>query len=391
VSEMEKEKLEEYTQQVTSILDGTLSSLAKLPVEKPKQPESTDKTKSKQEEPITGKVPNNSVLLNYGDKIAQNALLNSVIQGIHTTDIEYRMCGLLQVLHPPTIVKSDIPMVTSMEELGARLTELYHFLCKDRETDPPTILLTQEEMEKELILFRMEEAFQKHGGKDSFGDRIYREDFTAETLMQVLSNVSMFSKYNLINEYYDMEDAALCIYYKHIPNNRYITEDRAHTFAVPTYFGESMFDIQRKFETDAEEEHDKKYDNTHIQVAKLIKQKKEREALNEKMRQLKQKQKEEKASGKKSKPGSPKVGSRPPSKPPSRAPSRPPSSRASRPPSQASRPPSQASRPPSEAKNIEVEERKQTQKALLEAIRKGAKLKKVARPLERNAFVKNKV
>src|SRR5690606_3654660 len=152
---------------------------------------------------------------------------------------------------------------------------------------------------------------------------------------------------------YDLEDAALCIYYKHIPYTRYITEDRAFTFAVPSYFGETIFDTQRKFEMDIEEEFDKKYDNTHIQVKELIQQKKDREALNEKMRQLKQKQKEEKAK----KPSGAKPSSRVPSRPPSRT---------SRPSSRASRPPSQASRPTSAKKTVEENEgMKVTPKELL--------------------------
>lgn len=266
-------------------------------------------------------------IIEYGDKLSLFKK-EGTIQGRSLFSIEMEMLSKLDIFPQMSSfdidpINKDIPNVTSSSERGARLVELHNFMAKDASSSPrqshssnsniQKYIFSMKQLQKELILFRFEnliqQFFQKEGQTESisFSDRIYQEDFSNDTFIQVLARfashlgntVSIHSKVQLLSAYYDLEDAAIIMYWQQIDRNGTKYDDSicfTKRFEIPKYYGEFQQQRQINYIKNSNIEYDsdiqKMHDDIHQKrlLAKLEAEAKERRKLERRQKALKEKE-----------------------------------------------------------------------------------------------------
>jgi hypothetical protein len=250
---IDDKKLLEFDDRISTVLDGVFA----------KYNQEENQLVQQQEE------KHQVMLLPYGNRTAESSLYDCTIQDAPLTKIENKMHRLFPVFYSTEpkeeTEKQGPPPIQSLEERGTRLTELFHFMCSNPNADTVQnrYMWSTEQMEKELCLFHFEEMLPN----SNFRDRIFREDFDAETFVQVLTSLSMLDKPMLTSNFYDMEDAAMIICHRKVPPCRFVEDSWYKKFSIRPYFMETLISVEQQIL----QEHYNKFESAYKQTVEKVK------------------------------------------------------------------------------------------------------------------------
>lgn len=246
-------------------------------------------------------------LIDYGDKIADRALdAMELYNGVTTSHIEKEMSKLLPVFtwmdcgnvsmdesddasvqqaqteaeaiqdqehnssaHDEESTSNyDIPPITNSEERSIRKSELFHFLAVDHSQPQKEYRMTKKQMEKELTIIQFEDLLRRNGVDATLEDRLFCQEYSKESLIQVLSEQTLLHNYDIFSEYYDLEDVALIAFCKKIPQQRFEHIPWLKRFSVPCTFAEWVETERVKFSERTSRDFEKLYEETQMRLRK---------------------------------------------------------------------------------------------------------------------------
>lgn len=187
--------------------------------------------------------PPRSNVVEFGDEIAESNLQTVTINGVSVEEIEYEKLKLLNVFtKQPTV---DSPL--SVEERGARITELFHFTQKNGGVDAASV----DQVQHQLNIFEFEKLL-----KTDLANRTVRESYTMNRFLQTIRNHCLLHLPELSTSFYNLESSVLLAYAHAVPAERFVRKQWRQVFSCVPYFGEWYAALQAVWEATISNSHE---------------------------------------------------------------------------------------------------------------------------------------
>eukprot|EP01012_Entosiphon_sulcatum_P060092 TRINITY_DN8486_c0_g1_i1.p1 TRINITY_DN8486_c0_g1~~TRINITY_DN8486_c0_g1_i1.p1 ORF type:complete len:2162 (-),score=449.79 TRINITY_DN8486_c0_g1_i1:17-6502(-) len=186
------------------------------------------------------RLPDGSALVPHADTITKRHIGReppAVVMGRPAADVERRMLGLLQIM--PDINIEAAPLLAAQPAEAKEEEEIMQIGLKIGDH------LSQEQIDRELLLFELEELFRRRfGGSappvDNFEDRTFFENFSDKSsFLQRLSSLFLVEPPQMASQWFDrLEGTGLLVLHHDVPQTRYKWKRVHQEFTGRTFFPE---------------------------------------------------------------------------------------------------------------------------------------------------------
>mmetsp|Transcript_7079 Transcript_7079/g.10422 ORF Transcript_7079/g.10422 Transcript_7079/m.10422 type:complete len:1709 (+) Transcript_7079:683-5809(+) len=203
--------------------------------------------------------------IEYGNDIAQANVNNYTIQGKTVESIELEKLKLLNML---PFDANTIPQdLAAKEDLGARLTELYHFVQSEEQLSP-------EQIQHQLKLSHFANMLNV-----PVHERNVIEQYELERFLQVLRRHCLMFLPELKSKFYELDASLLIAYAMNVPAERFTRKQWEQRFSVVPYFGEWFAALESLWEISLAKAHEDEVKSHHAAIEQRKRDEEEAERL----------------------------------------------------------------------------------------------------------------